>query len=341
MSGEILSHMDLYNHDSSVNFGWSRKPVADINLEKARFLFFKSLQKLRTKKWDYYYIFSRDFFFSITLATLGYAGMAFAYFYDYDSNSITEDSITIPLGAGFNMARNSGMGKTSLINKKIEAVFEVQKNLRHIILKYPSFNKGEGVEADISLMEDDALESICVATPIEKGKMNYTHKICCLPAKGFIKRGNNVIKLDPQRDLGGLDWSRGFLAYHTFWNWACASADNEGYHIGLNLCRGLNDTLDTENAFFIDGKCYKADKVIFEFDESDLMKPWAIKSSDGKVNLMFVPQKERIAKTDFKIIKSEIHQLFGHYSGELMLDGGGIVTVNSMRGAIEDHHARW
>lgn len=340
ISSELKEPVNLYNEDGTVNWGWSRNPVYNLNLEKARFMKLKGLQRYRTKKWDYYYVFTDKFFFSITLADLGYAGMAFAYIYDYESKKIMEDSLVVPFASGFVLARGSTSGRTSFENKKIKVIFDVDDGERHIILSYPGFNKGEGLEADLKLQDKD-LESICVATPIENGKMNYTRKICCMGAKGYIKLGGNIKELDPERDLGGLDWSRGFLATSTFWNWCCASAYQDGHSIGLNLCFGLNDTRDTENAFFIDNKCYKVDIVKFDYDESNRMKEWRVTSSDGRVDLTFTPETERIAKTDVKIIKSEVHQMFGHYSGHLLMDNSLIFKVDGIRGAIEDHHATW
>lgn len=341
MSGELHKHTKIYNDDGSFNFGWSKKPLYDLNMETARFMRIKPFQRLRTKKWDYYYIFSRDFFFSVTLANMGYAGMAFAYFYDYDKNEIIEDSVMVPFGAKFSMARNSDAGRTCLENSKIKVRFDVEGSARRIMLEYPGFNNGEGLSADFSLTMQEGQESICVATPIEGGKMNYTHKICCMRAEGYIKRGDLKVNLRPEADLGGLDWSRGFLEYNTFWNWACSSWMQDGHSVGLNLCSGLNDTLDTENAFFIDGKCIKVDKVTFDFNRQDLMKPWKITSNDSKVNIEFIPQKERIARKNFGIIKSEIHQMFGRFTGRLAMDDGSIFTLSGIRGAIEDHHARW
>lgn len=340
ISSELKEPVNLYNEDGSVNWGWSRYPVYNLNLEKARFMKLKAFQRYRTKKWDYYYVFTDEYFFSITLADLGYAGMAFAYIYEYGDGSIKEDSLVIPFASGFVMARGSDSGRTSFENKKLKVVFDAGEDMRHIILNYPAFNKGQGLEADLEF-QDKGLESICVATPIENDRMNYTRKICCMGAKGYIKRGDSLKELDPERDLGGLDWSRGFLATSTFWNWCCASSYQDGHSIGLNLCFGLNDTRDTENAFFIDNKLYKVDTVKFDYDEKDRMKEWHVTSSDGKVDLMFTPEKERIAKTDVKIVKSEVHQMFGRYSGNLLMDNSLMFKVDGIRGAIEDHHATW
>ena len=341
ITNELTKPISLIETDGTINLGWSRKPVFDLNLEKAHFMKIKALQKFRAKKWDYYYVFTDKFFFSVTLADIGYLGTAFIYFYEYESNTITEDTIIIPFASKFVMARNSDSGRTCFENKKLSVDFKVDKKYREVYIYYPTFNEGEGLEAQLRLFQGNGLESICVVTPIEKDKMNYTHKICCMPVEGYIRRGEKKTQLKVGKDLGGLDWSRGFLSYRTFWNWACTSAYQGNHTLGLNLCYGLNDTKDTENAFFVDGKCQKVDTVIFDYDKNDLMKKWTVLSSDKRVSLNFIPDKERIAKTDMKLIKSEVHQLFGHFNGELVLDDGSRFTIENIRGAIEEHHARW
>ena len=48
------------------------------------------------------------------------------------------------------------------------------------------------------------------------------------------------------------------------------------------------------------------------------MKPWVLKTKDiPAVNLTFTPVYERVAKTDLAILKSEVHQMIGHFNGEL------------------------
>ena len=56
--------------------------------------------------------------------------------------------------------------------------------------------------------------------------------------------------------------------------------------------------------------------------------------------LTFTPFFERIAKTDMAIIRSEVHQMIGHFDGTFS-EGGEVVQVNQAVGWAEDHRARW
>ena len=53
------------------------------------------------------------------------------------------------------------------------------------------------------------------------------------------------------------------------------------------------------------------------------MKPWVLKTTNiPAVNLTFTPVYERVAKTDLAILKSEVHQMIGHFDGELVDEDG-------------------
>jgi hypothetical protein len=69
--------LDPHAHLAQV--GWSRQPLLDCNLEDAYFYAFKPLQRLRLKRWDYYALFTPQYFFSATIADLGYAANIFIY----------------------------------------------------------------------------------------------------------------------------------------------------------------------------------------------------------------------------------------------------------------------
>ena len=90
--------------------GWSRQPLLDCNLEKANFYRLRALQRFRIKRWDYYGVTTPAFYFSTTLTHVGYIGQVFAYFVDFESGEHTEETLTIPLGEGVFLPRNSTEG---------------------------------------------------------------------------------------------------------------------------------------------------------------------------------------------------------------------------------------
>ena len=45
--------------------------------------------------------------------------------------------------------------------------------------------------------------------------------------------------------------------------------------------------------------------------------------------------------TDLKVIYSEVHQMFGYYSGRIITDDGETIELEKLIGFAEEHHARW
>jgi hypothetical protein len=323
--------------------GWSRQPQLDCNLENARFYTLHFLQRFRIKRWDYYAVFTPQRFFSAAIADLGYAGNVFVYTLDFTTQELYEEGLVIPLGKDIQLSRNSLSGETIFTNKQASLKFEAQPGERRIFVDWPGYHKGRGIKAEIALTCPPQHESMTIVIPILSNRFYYNRKINCMPAQGSIHYGDVHEELHPDICLGSLDWGRGVWEYQSFWNWASASGYlPDGRAFGLNLGKGFGDlSKATENCIILDGKVHKLDQVGFDYNPSDYMQPWIFKDNTGRLNLTFTPFKERIATTNLAVIHSEVHQMFGRYSGQATLDDGQVVEVKGLIGFAEEHHARW
>jgi hypothetical protein len=182
-----------------------------------------------------------------------------------------------------------------------------------------------------------------IVIPIAKNRFYYNRKINCLPAEGSIQYGERIEILNPTTSIGSLDWGRGVWEYQSSWNWASSSGFlSDGRTFGLNLGCGFGDLSKAgENALIIGNRLHKLDQVKFDYTTGDYMKPWKFSDSDGRLDLIFTPFKERIAKTKLGIIDSEVHQMFGRYNGKAILDNGEVICLKDLIGFAEEHHARW
>jgi hypothetical protein len=59
------------------------------------------------------------------------------------------------------------------------------------------------------------------------------------------------------------------------------------------------------------------------------------------LDLQFTPFVERVAESNLLVIVSEVHQMFGYYSGTVHADGGETIRLDNLIGFAEEHHARW
>jgi hypothetical protein len=325
--------------------GWSRRPLLECNLERAAFYSWlkRPLQRFRIKRWDYYAIFTPRGFFSATIADLGYAGNIFVYTLDFESRELHEEGLVIPLGRGISLPRGSQAGETIFEGKGVRLEFGVKDGYRNLWVDWPSFHSKRGIQAEIRLRCPPEHESMTVVIPIQGKRFYYNTKINCLPAQGRLKIGDLEENLEPHTCLGSLDWGRGVWQYRSFWNWASASGFlPDGRTIGLNLGCGFGDlSAATENCLVLDGRVHKLDQVRFDYDSQDYKKPWRFKDNQDRLDLEFVPFVDRTARTDLKLIFSEVHQMFGHYSGWVKTDGGERIQLSDLIGFAEEHQARW
>ncbi len=333
----------LDEHGRLIQQGWARQPLLDCNLENVSFYAVKPLQFLRVKRWDYYAAFTPTHFFSATVADIGYVGNVFVYLIEFESKWFHEESLLIPLARGVSLPRNSTEGDVVFDNGQARLEFLLGEDTRRVVVNWPAFDHGKGITADVVLHCPPDHESMVSALPFSDKRFFYTRKTNSLPAEGWITHGDRRIEVAREVSLGGMDWGRGVWEYTSFWNWASTSAYlPDGRRFGLNLGNEVGDPCPaTDNAFFLDGRIHKLGRVPFEYDPSDYMKPWRFVAEDGRIELEFVPFLERIAKTNLVILSSEVHQMFGQYSGTVVTDQGEKIAIKNVIGFAEEHHARW
>lgn len=320
--------------------GWARQPLLDANLEDASL---PALGRFRIKRWDYYGIWTPEIFASATLSDLGYAGLAFFYLVDLQDGRHVEYTRTIPLGRGIYLPRNSVAGDASYDDGELHVQFGAGSNGRRLDVTVPPFDSGRGLRIAIDLACPPHHESLVIATPMAGRHFYYNRKINALPARGAIAWGHRTINAAPDCALGQLDWGRGVWPYRSHWIWASANGFlGDGRVLGLNLGGGFGDlSCATENAIFIDGRLHKLGDARFEFDRSDYRRPWRCSDDAGRLALEFVPRSERVARANFLVVRSEVHQVFGHYRGSVVTDAGETIPVSDLPGFAEEHFARW
>ena len=323
--------------------GWSRQPLLDCNLEAARFYTLRPFQHFRIKRWDYYAVFSPRGFFSATIADLGYAGNLFVYTMDFATGELHEEGLVVPFGNGIELPRNSHTGDSLFDDKRLKLAFSLRPGCRHVSVSWPGFHNGRGILAEIDLAVRPEYESMNITIPIGVNRFYFNRKINCLPASGMIRYGDQTQTLAPGTCLGSLDWGRGVWEYRSFWNWASASGFlPDGRSIGLNLGCGFGDLSKAgENAIILDNRIHKLEQVKFDYVPGDYMRPWKFSDGQGRLNLVFTPFKDRLAKTSLGVIDSQVHQMFGRYNGMALTGDGETIEIKDLIGFAEEHHARW
>ncbi len=122
---------------------------------------------------------------------------------------------------------------------------------------------------------------------------------------------------------------------NTAWRWAYGTGRlPDGTVLGFNLSEGFSGVGERsrENAVWIDGRPSALDaRTRFEFDRTDVMRPWHVTTQDGTVRLRFDPVAAHNEFLDVKAVRSLFIQPVGHFSGEIDVDGRTHVLDRSAR----------
>jgi len=247
-----------------------------------------------------------------------------------------------------NLPSTSESGVSRLKIGKSEFTFTVGQGKRRLTCYLDKFKDGKPFEADI-LLFDEPQDSMVIATPFAEDKtaFYYNQKIVGMRAQGTVKIGDEEYVFAPEESFGMLDWGRGVWTRDNTWYWGAGHGMVDGHVVGFNIGYGFGDTsAASENMIFVDGAAHKFDKVTFNIPQTpdgkdDFLKPWTFTSSDGRFEMDFEPIMDRAACTDLKVIISDQHQIFGKFTGKMILDDGSAIELKDFLGFAEKVRNKW
>ncbi len=318
-----LSEGKLLNATGNLNeAGYATSLIKEYNRNDIRGL------KWRIKEWDYYYVGNSRYGVALTIADNSYMSLCSLSFLDFSTPCETTKSVMKWFTFGkTKLPSSSKEGDAHFVSKKAEMHFVHENDKRHLTCSWKEFTKDKkDVRLDLYLEETNK-DSIVVATPFDKDRhFYYNQKINLLKSNGYVKVGEDIIDFNDDT-FGVLDWGRGVWTYKNTWYWSSLSGEFEGKRIGFNLGYGFGNTsTHSENIFFYDDKSYKLEDVHFDIPftktgKDSFMEPWKFRSATGDINLTFTPIINRHANMNVGIIQSLQNQVFGKFSGYIIVEG--------------------
>ena len=302
----------------------------------------------RIKEWDYYLVYNDDFAIALTIDDNSYMALDSISLIDFKNKwEITNSPMKFFTMGKRNLPSTSVKGDIEVIEDGYFLRFINNGKQRLLSFKMDNFKDGKPIEGTISLECND-LESMVIATPFKEKKTHfyYNQKINCMMAKGVINfDGKNYI-FEPNNSCGTLDWGRGVWTYKNTWYWGSSSGRVDGHLFGFNIGYGFGDTSKaSENMLFYDGKAHKLSQVKFNIPtkdgKDDYMSDWTFTSDDGRFEMDFEPIIDRKANTDFIVLGSNQHQVFGKFSGTAILDDGTKIELKDFLGFAEKVMNKW
>ena len=327
-----------------VEEGWARRALWKYDRKAIR------ATALQIKEWDYYAVLSHEHQVCVcaTFSDLGYAGLFAVALVDLKTGHVSQsDAVQVATRGKLGLPNHSEDHTLSWTNKQIRISFSRRGERRRVLFGAPDLllpNGERGLDADLTLVQPANLESMNIATSWKEKRTAFylNEKVNCLAASGTVRIGTKRVVFQPHEAFGVLDWGRGRWTYRNRWFWASASGIVDNRCFGFNLGYGFTDrTPASENALWLDRRIHKLDEVTFHIPESDYLKPWTISSNDNRCELVFTPVADRHSQMNLLLVKSVQHQVFGHFSGTVILDDGTALTLEDFPGFAEDVYNRY
>lgn len=336
----------LLNKQGGLNqAGYAKKMVLDYDRKDIK------AKSFRIKEWDYYLITCDTFAIAMTIDDNSYMGQESASILDFSGEPWEQTSGVMKFftNGKVGLPSSSLAGNASYVSKKVTLNFEHLGDSRHLTCHYEKFDGKDDLDVDITLT-DIPEESMVIATPFKGYPQHfyYNQKIVGMRAHGTASFRGKTYDFDKEDNAFGLlDWGRGVWTYDNTWYWSAGACEVDGHVFGFNLGYGFGDTsAASENMLFYDGKAHKLEEVTFnipknENDEDDFMSPWYFSSSDGRFEMEFKPVLDRAANVTVGPLGSDQHQVFGHFTGNAVLDDGTVIHVENMLAFAEKVRNKW
>lgn len=339
-----LSNTRLLNAKGElVNSGYNTKVVAEYSRKNIK------AGALKIKEWDYYLVYNHDYALALTIADNSYMGLVAVSLLDFKNKKQLNRQVLSFFTLGkTKMPSSSKKGDVVVENKEVSIRFINSGKGRSISLAWNNYDKGKDLTAQIKLTQEP-IESMIICTPFKESKkmFYYNHKIIGFRASGEARLGEEQIDFKETDSWGILDWGRGVWPYKVMWNWGAATGIVDGKNIGFNIGNGFGDTSKaTENMIFYNNWAHKLGEVEFVIPKDkdgrfEFMNEWKIISSDKRLDMTFKPILNRSTKTSVVVLGSKQDQVFGFYSGFVVLDDGKKIEIKDMFGFAEKVVNKW
>lgn len=325
--------------------GWATREVRAYGRSQV------AASRWRIKEWDYHCVLSDGadgpFGVALTVADIGYAGLLGVSWLDLAGRTEITENKLVPWPRGrMRMPASADSGDVVAHRGALRIEFRHENGRRRLIVDHPGFDGGRGLAGELVLAQADAdADRTVIATPFPRAPkaFYYNQKINCLAARGSVTVGDRTHEFRPESAFGVFDWGRGVWTYDNTWYWGSASGSVGGVPFGFNIGHGFGDTTAaTENMLFHDGVAHKLDRVHFHrpagtYDGA----PWRFTSSDERFEMDFEPILDRAADVNVLVVRSDQHQVFGRFTGHVVLDDGTRLEVTGLLGFAEVVHNRW
>ena len=319
--------------------GWSRRPDLRANLRGAWG---------RKKRWDYWCVLTDEIVVACVAADIDYAGLANVWILDRAREHHAMAAVLRPLARGISLPEQACTGTVVVEDRALRLRIEERADHTRLVASAPRSAGGiaGAIDVDVVVAKPPAHESLNVVVPWSDRRFQFTSKHNTRPATGTVRVGDRRWTVDASHDAWGVqDLGRGIWKYANRWNWASASGRaDDGRTVGLQFGgKWTVGTGATENGLCIDGTLSKlGEEHEWTYDWSRPLRPWRVRTvGSDRVDVTLTPTFDRYENTDLGLLKMEVHQCFGTWSGRVVGDDGRPLELRGLLGFAEEARNRW
>ncbi len=327
-------------------FGTYAGSLAEVNLARLRgpYALPIPIRFAKHKRWQYVMIATPEIIAVLSVADLGYTANAFACAVDLCERKVLFDASYMGLPSPFTLVANHpAEGAHARFAVPFARFFfgRSRGDDRYRVRVHLKRFSGPRFSCSAEIAPSHAPPLTAIAPIPADGVVNVTQKWAGLAAVGTLEAGGQSYSL--AGGMAGLDYTNGYLARRTAWRWAFAAGHlADGTPLGVNLVEGFNDASEeaNENALWVGDRLISIGLAKFEYNRSNPLEAWRVRSADGAVDLRFAPVHAHREERDYKIVRSRFVQPLGLFEGNIEVDGK-VVVVERLPGVVEDQDIVW
>ena len=320
--------------------GWSRVPLLDCNITGTWG---------RKKRWDYWGVLTPTHALSVTYADVDYIGITDVWWAELATGRTGGRNRVAPGAAGIHLPDRPGTKPLRSVARN--QVIDLTDDDRGTRLS-AAWTEPDGTPASLDVLVElpEGHESLNVVIPWSDTLFQFTSKHQARPASGELVIGDERIEIGHRPDgvgdeaWGVLDVGRGRWPYRTRWNWGGgAGTATTGEVVGIQIgAKWTEGTGFTENGIIVDGRLHKlGHELEWTYDWDRPLLPWRVQDPTGRANLTLTPVHDKHTKVEAAVLGTEVHQVFGTWSGTVVTDDGHELTVDGVLGFAEESRSRW
>ena len=320
--------------------GWSRVPLLDCNITGTWG---------RKKRWDYWGVLTPTHALSVTYADVDYIGITDVWWAEMATGRTGGRNRVAPGAAGIHLPDRPGTKPLRSVARN--QVIDLTDDDRGTRLS-AAWTEPDGTPASLDVLVElpEGHESLNVVIPWSDTLFQFTSKHQARPASGELVIGDERIEIGHRPDgvgdeaWGVLDVGRGRWPYRTRWNWGGgAGTATTGEVVGIQIgAKWTEGTGFTENGIIVDGRLHKlGHELEWTYDWDRPLLPWRVQDPTGRANLTLTPVHDKHTKVEAAVLGTEVHQVFGTWSGTVVTDDGSELTLDGILGFAEESRSRW